>query len=162
MGAAWRRRARGHTSDEWARRPCHDPEPSAGAVIEIDCRPIACVAARSDRRGRGGLHEVALSQALEQSPVHHDPDSEDGAGSVAPERARRDACEERERLEARGGRPPAQAADARRAREGSLRSTMRRHPLAVAAVAIAIVAGLVGALIWWMNARHYESTDDAF
>jgi membrane fusion protein (multidrug efflux system) len=39
---------------------------------------------------------------------------------------------------------------------------MRRHPWATAAAAMAIIAVLAAALIWWLNARHYESTDDAF
>jgi membrane fusion protein, multidrug efflux system len=39
---------------------------------------------------------------------------------------------------------------------------LRRHPWATAAVAIAIIVVLAAALIWWLNARHYESTDDAF
>jgi membrane fusion protein (multidrug efflux system) len=41
-------------------------------------------------------------------------------------------------------------------------ATLRRHPWATAAVSIAIIAVLAAVLIWWLNARHYESTDDAF
>jgi membrane fusion protein, multidrug efflux system len=44
----------------------------------------------------------------------------------------------------------------------SLLTTMRQHPWATAGVFIAIVAVLAGAFIWWLNARLYESTDDAF
>jgi membrane fusion protein (multidrug efflux system) len=40
--------------------------------------------------------------------------------------------------------------------------TLRRHPLIVAAVAAAIIVVLVAGLIWWLHARHFESTDDAF
>jgi membrane fusion protein, multidrug efflux system len=39
---------------------------------------------------------------------------------------------------------------------------LRRHPYAVAALAIAALAVLAGVIIWWLHARHYESTDDAF
>jgi len=44
----------------------------------------------------------------------------------------------------------------------SLRERMRRHPVAAAAVAIAIVLVLLGLFLWWLHARNYESTDDAF
>jgi membrane fusion protein (multidrug efflux system) len=40
--------------------------------------------------------------------------------------------------------------------------TLRRHPLIVAAVAAGIIVVLVAGLIWWLHARHFESTDDAF
>ena len=39
---------------------------------------------------------------------------------------------------------------------------LRRRPLLVAALAIVAVAAIVAGIIWWLNARHYVSTDDAF
>jgi membrane fusion protein (multidrug efflux system) len=41
-------------------------------------------------------------------------------------------------------------------------AAIRRHPLIASAAAIGIVAALVAVTLWWLNARHYESTDDAF
>ncbi|HEX5507037.1 MAG TPA: HlyD family secretion protein [Pseudolabrys sp.] len=41
-------------------------------------------------------------------------------------------------------------------------ATVRRHPWIAAVVAIAALAVLAGAVIWWLHARQYESTDDAF
>jgi membrane fusion protein (multidrug efflux system) len=41
-------------------------------------------------------------------------------------------------------------------------STMRRHPWLVAAIVIVLIALAVGTLIWWLHARQFESTDDAF
>jgi len=38
----------------------------------------------------------------------------------------------------------------------------RHRPLATAAVAILLILAAVGGLMWWLNARQYESTDDAF
>jgi membrane fusion protein (multidrug efflux system) len=38
----------------------------------------------------------------------------------------------------------------------------RRRPLAIAAVAIVAVCAAIGGVLWWLEARHYESTDDAF
>jgi membrane fusion protein (multidrug efflux system) len=39
---------------------------------------------------------------------------------------------------------------------------MRQHPYVVGAVALAIVLILLGLFFWWLHARNYESTDDAF
>jgi membrane fusion protein, multidrug efflux system len=36
------------------------------------------------------------------------------------------------------------------------------HPIAFGVTAVLLVAILVAGLVWWLNARHYESTDDAF
>jgi membrane fusion protein, multidrug efflux system len=39
---------------------------------------------------------------------------------------------------------------------------LRRHPRLAALAAVIGVAALVGGIIWWLYARNYESTDDAF
>lgn len=39
---------------------------------------------------------------------------------------------------------------------------MRQHPLVIGISFGLIVIGLVGGIIWYLDARHYESTDDAF
>jgi membrane fusion protein (multidrug efflux system) len=36
------------------------------------------------------------------------------------------------------------------------------HPVAFGVSAVLLVAILVAGLVWWLNSRHYESTDDAF
>jgi membrane fusion protein (multidrug efflux system) len=59
-------------------------------------------------------------------------------------------------------RAPARGRDKPTQEKPSRLATMGRHPWATAAIAIAIIAVLVAALIWWLNARQYESTDDAF
>src|SRR6202012_2906996 len=41
-------------------------------------------------------------------------------------------------------------------------SFIRRHPLATVAGVILIAIVAVATYIWWDNASHYESTDDAF
>jgi membrane fusion protein (multidrug efflux system) len=38
----------------------------------------------------------------------------------------------------------------------------QRRALRLALVAIAALALLVGGTLWWLDARHYQSTDDAF
>ena len=39
---------------------------------------------------------------------------------------------------------------------------VRRHPLGVAIGALVLVAAIVGGVLWYLSARHWESTDDAF
>ena len=39
---------------------------------------------------------------------------------------------------------------------------LRRRPLLVGAIALLILAIVIAGVVWWLNARHYESTDDAF
>jgi membrane fusion protein (multidrug efflux system) len=39
---------------------------------------------------------------------------------------------------------------------------LRKHPYAITAAALVVVVLLAGGLMWWLNARNYESTDDAF
>jgi membrane fusion protein, multidrug efflux system len=41
-------------------------------------------------------------------------------------------------------------------------AVLREHPWRVAAVAAVLVLLALGVLIWWLHARHFESTDDAF
>jgi len=41
-------------------------------------------------------------------------------------------------------------------------SVLRRHPLATGTVAVVAVAVAIGGVLWWLQARQYESTDDAF
>jgi hypothetical protein len=42
------------------------------------------------------------------------------------------------------------------------RSLLRRHAYAAFAIATVVAALLVGGVMWWLHARNYESTDDAF
>ena len=71
---------------------------------------------------------------------------------------------------------PRRAKDARRpapdeVREGeeqpqqkapTLAERLRRHWLLVVVGAVVLLAALVCALLYWLEIRHYESTDDAF
>jgi membrane fusion protein (multidrug efflux system) len=40
--------------------------------------------------------------------------------------------------------------------------SLRRHPFAAIAVGLFVIASLVSGTLWWLHARNYESTDDAF
>jgi membrane fusion protein (multidrug efflux system) len=39
---------------------------------------------------------------------------------------------------------------------------LRQRPIVLALIAGFVLIALAGTLAWWLNARHYESTDDAF
>jgi membrane fusion protein (multidrug efflux system) len=39
---------------------------------------------------------------------------------------------------------------------------IRDHPIAFGVGALVLCAALIAILLWWLQARHYESTDDAF
>jgi membrane fusion protein (multidrug efflux system) len=45
---------------------------------------------------------------------------------------------------------------------GALRAGLRRHPHLAALVAVAGILIVVAGVLWWLHARQYESTDDAF
>ncbi len=44
----------------------------------------------------------------------------------------------------------------------SLRERLRQHPYVATIAGIAIVIALAGLFVWWLHARNYELTDDAF
>ncbi len=44
----------------------------------------------------------------------------------------------------------------------SLRDKIREHWLLATVAAVVLMAAIVGGLLYWLQARHYESTDDAF
>lgn len=47
-------------------------------------------------------------------------------------------------------------------RKGGLFQAMKSNPRVTIALAIVLVIALAGIALWWMHARHFESTDDAF
>jgi membrane fusion protein, multidrug efflux system len=48
------------------------------------------------------------------------------------------------------------------AKKASIRDTLRAHPVATACAIVASVLLLVAGVAWWLHARHFETTDDAF
>jgi membrane fusion protein (multidrug efflux system) len=54
--------------------------------------------------------------------------------------------------------PPGRAA----AKTRSWRDTIREHRLMVVGLTILAVVALIALVLWWLHARQYESTDDAF
>jgi membrane fusion protein (multidrug efflux system) len=62
----------------------------------------------------------------------------------------------------RGAPKPADEPWPREKPKITVRDRWRQHPHVAAAVAIAVVLVLAGLLAWWLHARNFESTDDAF
>jgi membrane fusion protein, multidrug efflux system len=54
--------------------------------------------------------------------------------------------------------------DQQQSKDGWLRTknSIRHHPYVVTAISLCIVVVCAAALFWWVHARNYESTDDAF
>ncbi len=59
-------------------------------------------------------------------------------------------------------RPEPDNRDEDRDEQSSPPASVRAHPLVSGAIALLLVAAIAGGLIWWLNARHYELTNDAF
>lgn len=57
-------------------------------------------------------------------------------------------------------RPEARAEDV--PEKKSFRDQLRTHWRVAAGVTVVLVIAIVGGLLYWLNVRHYESTDDAF
>jgi membrane fusion protein (multidrug efflux system) len=103
----------------------------------------------------------------DRTPARHDdPSSSFGDAQVRSDRQRpapaeRDAPAKAREETAREEKPPHDKSDEATPQSG-IRDTIRNHPVAaivgLALVVIAIVAGIA----WYLHARHYESSDDAF
>ena len=65
----------------------------------------------------------------------------------------------------RAGRPDPETDEKSEDRRSMLRKVadfVGRHPLGVALGAVVLVAAIVAGILWYLSARHWESTDDAF
>jgi membrane fusion protein (multidrug efflux system) len=70
---------------------------------------------------------------------------------------------ERGPIKSDAGKPaPARADPAPPAPKQSLRDRVRQHWILALAVACILAAVAIAGLLYWLNIRHYESTDDAF
>lgn len=58
--------------------------------------------------------------------------------------------------------PPDDADEEHEPPKPSIAERMRQHWLLTTIIAIALVAALVFGIMYWLHARHFESTDDAF
>ena len=61
------------------------------------------------------------------------------------------------------GAPPASSTEPGSASPArSAKSWLRSHPITSAALAILLCVSAIAGTLWWLNARHFETTDDAF
>jgi membrane fusion protein (multidrug efflux system) len=108
---------------------------------------------------RGRAAEEASSQgpaAFEGEPLRdRDEEGRDG-GAAKGERVVESWERNRRSSEQRGWEKPEPEG------EGGVKDLIRRHKLAASLVAILAIAAVAGAIIWWLSACHYETTDDAF
>ncbi len=58
--------------------------------------------------------------------------------------------------------PEQDGAEGSKPEQASLWSRLRRHKLGVAIGAVVLIAAVTAAILWYLNARHFETTDDAF
>ncbi|WGD50428.1 HlyD family secretion protein [Bradyrhizobium sp. CB1650] len=85
------------------------------------------------------------AQTREHGPSAEQPQRTKEAPKTAPDRSREGADQSQEQAKA-----------------PSLRDRLREHWLLAAVGAIVLLAALAGGLLYWLQIRHYESTDDAF
>ncbi|MDH2343660.1 MULTISPECIES: HlyD family secretion protein [unclassified Bradyrhizobium] len=82
----------------------------------------------------------------------------------AQTRERGPSAEQPQRAKEAPNTSPDQTRDVkdRSAETPSLRDRLREHWLLATVGAIVLLAALIGGLLYWLQVRHYESTDDAF
>ncbi|MDA9463454.1 HlyD family secretion protein [Bradyrhizobium sp. CCBAU 53415] len=83
------------------------------------------------------------AQTRERDPSAEQPQRAKEAPSASPDQTRN-------------------ARDPKPAKTPSLRERLREHWLLATVGAVALTAALIGGLLYWLEVRHYESTDDAF
>jgi membrane fusion protein (multidrug efflux system) len=86
----------------------------------------------------------------------------EGRALARDDTAKAPAREQREPHSDKGGKPPAAPQEKQAKPQTSLLSKLRQHPYIVIAVAVIVLIAAAAVLIWWLDARQYESTDDAF
>jgi membrane fusion protein (multidrug efflux system) len=147
------------------------PELSRARFIDLErgCpKALPEEAARAGRKGDfpgGRAGEVALSQALEDPHDRINPaidQRRESAGAPATRDNAARITDPRAAHSEGNGRPPGRSNENREKKQTSWLATLRRHPLVAIAIVVVALICATGGLIWWLNARQYESTDDAF
>jgi len=102
-------------------------------------------------RGRASRDSESRGPASREGRENLDPVDEKPGGSPEPETT----DVERQKGD---DRPSEQSEEA----SGGVRAAFRKHPVAILVCGGLIVLGAIGGIAWYLHARHYESTDDAF
>lgn len=99
--------------------------------------------------------------------------AEAGSGRADQRSSRQDASSPAEGANARSERQqpaadrdkPAKAPDGtsdEASRQSGIRSAVRNHPILAIVCLGLVVLAIVAGILWYLHARHYESSDDAF
>jgi membrane fusion protein (multidrug efflux system) len=91
-------------------------------------------------------------------PLDTPPPPRDAAPSSADARSPRDDAQRRDGDDRAG----ADAGDSAADDQGPPRRPFWKRPLGIALIAVVAIVLLVGGVLYWLNARHFETTDDAF
>jgi membrane fusion protein (multidrug efflux system) len=67
-----------------------------------------------------------------------------------------------ENPESKGGEDVDDGARAADPEDPGILAKLRSHPIAVAVASVAVFAGVIGGILWYLDSRHYTNTDDAF
>jgi membrane fusion protein (multidrug efflux system) len=102
---------------------------------------------------------MALLEDDQKAAEDHRPGS---SRAEAPSRHRDEQRPDSEQREPANKKKEDDEQPSWRARMRSGLAAMRRHPYVTAAAIVAVVAVLAAVLVWWLNARQYEWTDDAY
>jgi membrane fusion protein (multidrug efflux system) len=106
-------------------------------------------------------HQADTGEATRHADGEEDRGGEEPSVEARGREDRRQSSGADNPPEAAADRPD-EADDEERTRRPSLLSFPARHPYATAAVVLAVVTIAAGAVLWWLNARQFEWTDDAF
>lgn len=90
--------------------------------------------------------------------------SADARPEAAPAPSRSPALpptEQRRREDDTRDRPGSES-DRRANPPGGLKALIGGHPVAASIGAVLIITAIIGGILWWLHARNYESSDDAF
>ncbi len=61
-----------------------------------------------------------------------------------------------------GGDDPAEGEAGEEEEKGGAARFVRKHPIALAVGAVVLLLAIAAGIVWYLHARHFESTDDAF
>jgi len=115
-------------------------------MSSVDARDIHAVDPRSD----GDNRRVSADRPAEQPPVRDRIDV-----SAKGEQRETDRKNPDKNPEETDSQPKEQG-------PAGFSGAIRKHPIAMIVCLGLIVAGVIGGTMWYLSARHYESTDDAF
>ena len=98
------------------------------------------------------------------SPTEQSPSIAPEHGETQPDRVAPDhvAPDQAAPEETREETTKHDTGDGKKKEKRGLWQAMRSHPRVSIAIAVLLIIALIGVLIWWLQARHFENTDDAF